>query len=127
MPQNFRQRVVAKAAAYNITAAVDAPGTTFTNRGAVGSVTLTLPTPRRSYVGWWYDVLVVVDQTVTLAGKTAGNILTLNDLAANSVDVSTGSQKIGARVRATCVESAAGTFKWAVTGEAVGHTYTIVT
>jgi hypothetical protein len=55
----------------------------------------------------------------------AGAICTLNNAAAASVTASTSSQKIGARMRATCVETTAGTFKWLVSGIGVGATYTV--
>ncbi len=121
MSTRLHQRVVPKATSYTIKPPMDAPGTVFTTRGASGAVTFTLPTPGRQLLGTWYEFLNVVDQNMAVAGALA----TLNNAAAASVTVSTGSQKIGARIKATCVETASGTYKWLTSGIAVGHTYTV--
>lgn len=123
----FKRRVVPKTASYSPNAATDQPGTIFTNRGATGAVTFTLPTPSRGYLGFSYEFRSVADQDLTVAGATAGDIATKNDQAANSVAVSTSGEKIGAALAAECIETADGTFKWLVYGLAVGHTYTVVT
>lgn len=125
MSTRLTRRVVQRAASYTIKHPMDAPGTIFTNRGASGSITFTLPTPTRAVLGVGYRFKVVADQDVVIAGAGSTDILTLNNAAAASVTVGTSSQKIGATVDAECVESAEGTFKWAVSGVAVGHTYTV--
>lgn len=122
-----KRRVVEKTADYSISRLRDAAGTIFTNMGADGAVIFTLPTPTFHYFGDFYDFTVVADQNVTVAGAAAGDILTLHDVAANSVAVSTSSQKIGATLRAECVRTAASTYKWHVYGTAVGHTYSVAT
>lgn len=123
----MKRRVVPKAASYTVIGTVDAAGAIFTNRGAVGAVTFTLPTPNRAALGDFYDFRAVADQNLLVAGAVAGDILTLNDLAANSVALSTGGQRVGGAIRAECIENVEGTFKWLVHGVAVGHTYTIAT
>lgn len=62
-------------------------------RGATGAVTLTLPaTPKR---GLRFRVTNVSDQNLIVAAGTADTMVTLNDLAADSVALSTSSEKIG--------------------------------
>lgn len=121
MSTRLTQRVVPKAASYTIVFPMDSPGTTFTTRGATGAVTFTLPTPGRQLLGVWYEFVNVVDQNMAVAGALA----TLHNAAAASVTASTSSQKIGARLRATCVEVSTGVYKWMTSGIAVGHTYTV--
>lgn len=127
MSTRLTRRYVPKSASYTVKFPMDAPGTVFTNRGASGAVVLTLPTPGRQLLGVEYFALGVADEDFGFTGATAGDVLTKNDAAANSVTASTSGEKIGALLRALCVESAEGTFKWAVTGEAVGITYTVAT
>ena len=115
------RRVVPKTANYQIVYPMDAPGTIFTNRDAVGAVTFTLPTPSANLRGVSYEFLGVQDQTIAVAGALA----TLNNAAAASVTCSTGNQKIGARILAECIETVAGTYKWLTTGCTVGVTYTV--
>lgn len=125
MPSSLLKRVIGKSAAYSASAAVDRAGSVFTTRDAAGAVTFTLPTPGRGYLGCEYAFASVADQSMTVAGKTAGDILTLNNAAAASVAASTGGQKLGAKIVAICVETVTGTFKWLVTGVTVGVTYTV--
>lgn len=125
MPINLKRRVVGKAANYTVNPYVDRCGTVFTNKGATGGITFTLPAPNAGLLGLWYRFKTVVDQDVTIATATADTMLSLNDLAADSLAISTSSQKIGGEIEAQVVESVTGTFKWAVCGVAVGHTYTL--
>ena len=115
------QRVVPKSASYTIVIPMDSPGTVFTTKGASGAVTFTLPTPGRNILGHWFEFLNVVNQNMAVAGA----LCTKNNAAAASVTASTSGEKIGARIHATCIETADGTFKWATSGIAVGHTYTV--
>lgn len=126
MSTRLERRVIGKSSNYTIDPTRDRPGTTFTNKGASGAVTFTLPTPNRAMCGWYYRFKVVVDQNVTVAAPTADTLVTANDLAADSLTVSTASQKIGALMEAEVVETANG-YQWAVSGLAVGHTYTAAT
>lgn len=84
--------VSAKTANYTIgTVATDTFGTIFTNRGAVGSVTFTLPAPT---AGAYYFFAGIADQNIVI---TAGSAIavTVNNAAATSIAFSTTSQKIG--------------------------------
>lgn len=124
---SVKRRVVAKTADYSVSAALDRDDTIFTNRGASGAVVFTLPSPTRGYLGARYHFRSVVDQNLTVAGAANGDIVTLNDQAANSVAMSTANQKIGGSMVAECIETAEGTFKWLVRGTTVGVTYTVAT
>lgn len=127
MATNFKRRVVPKTADYTISAGRDQAGTTFTNRGATGTVIFTLPTPGRGYLGTNYRFRCVVDFTLRVSGTTNGDLLTKNDNAANSVSLQTAGELLGGMIEAECIETADGTFKWNVTGASVGHTFTIAT
>lgn len=70
-------------------------GKTITNRGASGSVTITLPTPSSDNKGGEIRVRVVADQTVVVDCATADKIVIFNDAAADSVAWQTSSEKIG--------------------------------
>lgn len=68
-------------------------GTLIVVRGASGAVNLTLPaTPKK---GLRYRVFNAVDQNLTLTAGTADTMVTLADLTADSVALSTSSEKIG--------------------------------
>lgn len=127
MSTNFKRRVVGKNAAYTVSPARDQAGTIFTNRGATAGVTFTLPTPTRGLLGCVYKFRSVVDYTLTVAGAANGDIVTKNDGAANSVAAASPGELLGAAMEAECIETAEGTFKWAVTGISVGHTFTVAT
>lgn len=70
-------------------------GKTITNRGATGSVTITLPTPSGDNKGGEIRVRVVADQTVIVNCATNDLIVIFNDAAADSVAWQTSSEKIG--------------------------------
>jgi hypothetical protein len=127
MSTRLNRRVIAKAASYTVNPALDSPGTVFTNAGAAGAVTFTLPAPGQGTRGWWYRFLCVVDQNLIVAAPTAGTLIALHDAAANSVALQTGNQKIAGVIEAQCLETVPGTFRWAAYGIAVGHTYTTAT
>ena len=83
---------VAKTANYTVgTVATDTFGTVFTNRGASGAVTFTLPSPSS---GAYYFFAGVADQNITI---TAGSAIavSVNNAACTSIAFSTSSQKIG--------------------------------
>jgi hypothetical protein len=83
---------VAKTANYTVgTVATDVIGTVFTNRGAAGAVTFTLPSPTS---GAYYFFASIADQNVTISAG-AGLGITVNNAAAASIAFSTSSQKIG--------------------------------
>lgn len=92
------KREIAKTADYTVTAADN--GTLFTNLGAVGAVTFTLPTRAR---GLNFGFMAIADQTITVASAgSLDDIVTFNDAAADSIAFSTGGSKIGAHVRLYC-------------------------
>ncbi len=86
--------VVAKTANYTVTNA-DAD-TLFTNRGAAGAVTFTLPANARK--GLRFGFFVVADQNVIVASGTADTMVVFNDAAADSIAFQTASEKIGAMI-----------------------------
>jgi hypothetical protein len=123
MSTRLSRRTLRKTAAYQVNPPFDSPGTVFTNGGASGSVTFTLPTPNASLLGTWYRFKALVAQAVVVAAPTADTLIALSDAAADSVQVST----IGGEIEAKCVETSAGVYRWAADGVAVGHTYTVNT
>lgn len=127
MATKLTRRVIDKTASYTISGLNDRPDTIFTNRGASGAVTFTLPPPSAPYLGTVYHFRGIADQNLLVAGTTAGDIVTKNDAAANSLAASTSGEKIGAAMRAECIRTGDATYKWLVIGVAVGHTYTVAT
>jgi hypothetical protein len=125
MSIRFTRRSIRKAASYTVNPSVDACGTTFTNSGAVGAITFTLPRPTAGLLGQWYRFRGVVAQNLIVAAATAGQIITLNNLAAASVAMQTGGQIVGGVIEAECVLLASGVYMWAVAGSTVGVTYTV--
>lgn len=100
-------------------------GTMFTNRGAGGAVTMTLPnlnaTPRGNWDGYWVEFQGVADQNISVAAA-AGKAVCLNNAAATSLTASTAGQKIGALIKAVWSASAS---KWFLLGDNIGVTYTV--
>lgn len=86
-------------------------GKTFTNVGASGTVTITLPAPASCNDGDEIIVLSCADQTLTVASGTADTLITFNDVAADSVSLSTTGEKVGGGFIFTCV---GGSAKWHV-------------
>lgn len=113
--------VQAKTASYQILP-TDRSGTIFTNRGAAGAVTFTLPGPTTVPAGTYYEFVGIADQNITVAAPTADTLVALNDAAADSVAMSTAAQKIGAHAKAICDGTA-----WIFVGDTVGVTYTAAT
>jgi hypothetical protein len=76
-------------------------GTRFTNRGASGAVTITLPLLNTAapWVGYRLEFFGVADQNIAFA-TTATYGVTFNNAAATSLTASTSSQKIGALLEA---------------------------
>lgn len=114
---------VAKTANYTMvspaTSLGDASGTLFTNRGAGGAVTFTLPPVALNLNGVCYDFVGFANQTWAVAAA-AGTVCTFNNAAATSVTCSTAGAKIGAHIRAWCDG-----VSWHVNGDTVGVTYTV--
>lgn len=105
----FKRRQVNKTADYTIKPANDVSGTVFTNAGATGAVVFTLPVPNQAMQGAEYDFVGIADQTITVATPTADTLIALNDVAADSIAMSTAGQKIGGRMRVVCLRSNAPT------------------
>lgn len=109
---------VAKTSNYTVLAK-DA-GTRFTNTGASGAVTFTLPTLT---VGLAFEFCVVADQTVTIASAAGDDIVAPNDASADSIAFSTGGDKVGACVQV--LSNGAGT-KWLIR-KMCGNAMTVAT
>jgi hypothetical protein len=86
----------AKTASYQITPGD--VGKVFTNKGAGGAVTFTLPAIAEVQTGWYVDVLVMANQNV-LVTAPAGKMVTFNNAAAATVAFQTAGNLIGASVR----------------------------
>lgn len=114
--------VVAKTADYTIVTGTDPSGTLFTNRGAVGAVNFTLPAPTPAIAGTYYEFLGVADQSILVKTATVDTLIGLNDVAADSVAMSTAGLKIGGHMRVVCDGT-----QWAAYGDAVGITFTLAT
>lgn len=85
-------------------------------------VTVTLP---RMPVGSVIYIGNAVDQNLTVASAPSDNIVTFNDLAADSCAFSTGGEKIGGLFMCISV-NVAGTVKWFIKGIGAG-TVTVAT
>ena len=85
-------KIVVKTSSYTITA--DDFGTVFTTRGATGAVTFTLPSAATTNNGEWVLFANVADQNMIVAGADE-EIVTFNDLTADSIAYQTASEKIG--------------------------------
>jgi hypothetical protein len=94
-----KRDIIAKAANYTIDPTVDPCGSVFTNRGASGTITLTLPAPSQALKGYHFDILTVVAQIVTLATTTADTLITDNDATADSLSTAA---RIGVALRVLC-------------------------
>jgi hypothetical protein len=96
-----KRRVVAKTASYSIEAHKDRSGTIFTNRGAAGAVTFTLPPPARCK-GWEYSFVGVAAQNIVVAPTTADTLITLGSLDSDSISLATSGNIVGGRIEAVC-------------------------
>lgn len=105
--QTFRRpRQITKTSDYTVLANDD--GTEFNNLGASGTVIFTLPAAAATLIGMKVKFRAcVLAQTLTVAG-TAGELITFNDIAANSVSLQTGNEIAGGEIEATCISAA----KW---------------
>jgi hypothetical protein len=127
MSTRLHRRQLHKSASYTVNPVSDSPGTTFTNRGASGAVTFTLPKPTRALLGHWYRFLGLVAQNIVVAAPTADTLVALNDVAADSVALATAGQIIGAVIEVECMETASGTFQWHAHVVSNGATATVAT
>lgn len=101
-------------------------GKTICNVGASGAVVITLPAPATCNAGDDILVLSCADQDLTCTSGTADTLITLNDIAADSVALSTSGKKAGGGFIFTCVGT-----KWhclpLVTPEVTGQLVTVAT
>ncbi len=111
--------VSAKTASYTILPS-DKCGTLFTNRGAAGAVTFTLPAVTAVLPGTWYWFVGLVAQDLIVAPPTADTLITFNELDADSVAASTAGGEIGALIKVVSDGTS-----WFAFGETVGVTYTV--
>jgi hypothetical protein len=117
--QNFQQRIVAKTAAYTITA--EESGTLFTNRGATAAFTFTLPAVTGLPIGTRYEFYGVTNAGYTVASNgSSDNITTKNDLAADSITMTTDSLAISASLEVIWDGT-----RWLARQASVGPTYTV--
>jgi hypothetical protein len=111
---------VAKTA--NTTLLAKDAGNLFTNEGASGAVTFTLPAIAPNLL---FAFRVVADQTVTIASAEGDNVVAFNDASADSVAFSTAGQKVGGGV---IVHSNLAGTKWYVRNISAGaNTVTVAT
>jgi hypothetical protein len=119
MSTRLERRLVPKTANYAINPWVDRCGTVFTNEGAGGAVTFTLPAPVPALRGWHYRFKGIADQNVIVSAG-AGKGVAFNNAACASLAAQTAGQKIGADIEATCTGT-----KWVLDGGTNSVTYTV--
>lgn len=115
---------IAKTADFTVDLAATKCGTRFTNRGAVGAVNMTLPTPQTGVMSWdgyWIEFMGVADQTIKISAA-ATKALAFNNAACTSLAAQTGGQKIGGLIQARW-DAAAG--RWHLVGDSAAVTYTV--
>lgn len=113
--------IAAKTASYTVLAS-DKCGTVFTNRGAAGAITITLPSPTLFPAGWFFHIVGVAGQNIIVATLTVDTLITFNDVAADSA----ATQTAGALIGAHALVFSDGT-SWFYIGDTVGVTYTVAT
>lgn len=69
---------------------------------ADAAITFTLPTAAAAFKGCWGTLINGADTTLTLAATTNGDLVYFNDLAANTLALSTSSEKIGGVWKFVC-------------------------
>jgi hypothetical protein len=111
--------IVAKTTSYTVLPS-DKCGTLFTNRGASGAVTFTLPAVAAVLAGTWYYFCGLVAQDLIVAPPVADTLITFNELDADSIAASTAGGEIGALVKVISDGTS-----WIAFGEVVGVTYTV--
>lgn len=91
--------VLAKTAAYTITADNAKSGTIFTNRGASGTVAFTLPAPSEALAGCKIMGICVAAETISFQTATADTLIVVGDAAADKL---TSPGTIGATIECFC-------------------------
>lgn len=102
MSTRLEQRRIALIASTTLVYPFHAPGTLFTNRGATGAVTATLPTPNDALRGAWYEFRVHANQSLIVAAAAANTLVAPGDIAADNVGFQIGSKKIGRGLIVKC-------------------------
>lgn len=106
------KRFQTKTANYSVVASDN--GSNFDNLGAAGEVDFTLPPIAN---GYYFGFRALAAQTLKVISNEGGNIVALNNAAANSLAFSTGGQIIGGGFK--FYTNAAGT-KWLVDNDSAG-------
>jgi hypothetical protein len=102
------------------TSAGDPSRSVFTNRGAAGAVTYTLPAPVQALTGVEYEFWGVAGQNTIVNAGGAGKGVAFNNAAITTVTCSTAGALIGAHIRAVCDGTS-----WLFENDSVGVTYTL--
>jgi hypothetical protein len=117
-------RVAAKAANYAMTSPATSAGdpshSVFTNRGAAGAVTYTLPAPAQALTGVEYEFWGVAGQNTIVNAGGAGKGVAFNNAAITTTTCSTAGALIGAHIRVVCDGTS-----WLFENDSVGVTYTL--
>lgn len=95
-PIAFKVRTASKTSAYTVL--LTESGTYFDTYGATAAVTFTLPAVA-SGAGCVYYFMSAADFAMTVASAEGDNIVTFNDVAADSIAMSTTSEIIGGGVK----------------------------
>lgn len=95
----MKRSIIAKAANFTIDPTAEPCGTIYTNRGASGTITGTLPAPSQALKGWHCRVLTIVAQIVTIATTTVDTLITDNDATADSLSTTA---RIGVSLDLVC-------------------------
>ena len=113
MSTRLKVRTLDKTASYVISQAKgDAAGTCFTNLGASGSITFTLPTPNDSTLGDWYDFRVQADHSLVVAAAAVNTLVTVDDATADNVGFQIAGKKVGRGIRVACTGRLGGSYYW---------------
>lgn len=91
VPLGSFRKLIAKTGDYTVLDTDN--GTWFTTTGATGAVNFTLPATAK--LGLFYRFYNTVDQDLTVTAGTADTMVALNDVAADSVTLSTAAHKVG--------------------------------
>jgi hypothetical protein len=117
--ENFQRKIVAKTAAYTVTA--EESGTLFTNRGATAAFTFTLPAVTGLPIGVNFSFYGVTNAGYTVASNgSSDNIISKNDLGADSITMTTNSLAISGAVDVIWDGTS-----WLAKQASVGPTYTV--
>ena len=106
---------------YTVTAAES--GTIFTTTGATKAINFTLPAIADG--PFEFRFLCGADQSLTVTAATADTLVAFNDLTADSVALSTSSEKIGGGFQVVCDGTTL--FAYALLGDGRYQTVTIAT